>query len=180
MSQSVQIILAAVEPLRADAIARAEQRFRNWVARIEAELDAVGNDLQAYAPHPHFTDGDYKQKLAFRDAVKAIVTRKENSLIVSRRRNDPEIVSISAEKVERFVRDARENASASFDAYAAKLAGKVGEIRSASICGASLWNGSLLTVETEAGTSQRWHTQQIINVSSLGKVFSQWPTRLRK
>lgn len=176
MSQSVQIILAAVEPLRADAIARAEQRVRNWVARIEAELDAVGNDLQVYAPYPRGTDRDYKQKLAFRKAVEAIVTHAG----VSRRINDPEIVSISAEKVERFVRDARENASASFDAYAAKLAGKVGEIRSASICGASLWDGSLLTVETEAGATQRWHTQQIINVSSLGKVFNQWPTRLRK
>ncbi len=176
MSQSVQIIFAAVEPLRADAIARAEQRVRNWVARIEAELDAVGNDLKAYAPLPHFTDGEYQQKLARRNAIKAIVTHKE----VSRRISDPEIVSISAEKIERFVRDARENASASFDAYAAKLASKVGEIRSASICGSSLWDGSLLTVETEAGATQRWHTQQIINVSSLGKVFNQWPTRLRK
>lgn len=176
MSQSVQIILAAVEPLRADAIARAEQRVRNWVARIEAELDAVGNDLQVYAPYPRGTDGDYKQKLAFRKAVEAIVAHAG----VSRRISDPEIVSISAEKVERFVRDARENASASFDAYAAKLASKVGEIRSASICGASLWDGSLLTVETEAGATQRWHTQQIVNVSSLGKVFNQWPTRLRK
>lgn len=177
MSQSVQIILAAVEPLRADAIARAEQRVRNWVARIEAELDAVGNDLKVYAPYPRsFVDGDYKQKLARRKAVEAIVSHTA----VSRRNNDPEIVSINAEKVERFVRDARENASASFDAYAAKLAGKVGEIRSASICGASLWDGSLLTVETEAGATQRWHTQQIINVSSLGKVFNQWPTRLRK
>ena len=176
MSQSVQIILAAVEPLRADAIARAEQRVRNWVARIEAELDAVGNDLQVYAPYPRGTDPDYKQKLARRKAVEAIVAHAG----VSRRISDPEIVSISAEKVERFVRDARENASASFDAYAAKLAGKVGEIRSASICGASLWDGSLLTVETEAGATQRWHTQQIINVSSLGKVFNQWPTRLRK
>lgn len=176
MSQSVQIILAAVEPLRADAIARAEQRVRNWVARIEAELEAVGNDLKVYAPYPRGDGRDYKQKLAFRKAVEAIVTHAG----VSRRINDPEIVSISAEKVERFVRDARENASASFDAYAAKLAGKVGEIRSASICGASLWDGSLLTVETEAGATQLWHTQQIINVSSLGKVFNQWPTRLRK
>ena len=177
MTQSTQIILAAVEPLRADAIARAEQRARNWAARIEAELEAAGGDLNVYAPYPRSTDGDYKQRLARRKAIEAIVTHKE---VVSRRISDPEIVSINAARVERIVAFAREDASASFDAYAAKLAGKVGEIRSASICGASLWDGSLLTVENEAGAIQRWHTQQIVNCSVLGKVFNQWPTRLRK
>ena len=176
MSQTITIIRAAVEPLRADAIARAEQRVRDWVARVEAQLAAVNNDMRAYAPFPSSAGSDYKRKLAFRKAVESVVTYAA----AYARGGEPQIVSVNAEKVERFVRDARDEASASFDAYAEKLAGKVGTIRSASICGATLWHGSTLTVETEAGEVQRWRTTQIVNVSVLGKLFNQWPTRRLK
>lgn len=169
---TINIISAAVEPLRADALARAEQRIRDWAARVEAQLAAANNDMRAYAPFPSGNGSDYKRKLAFRKAIESIVSHAAPYI----RFGQPEIVSVNAEKVERLVRDAREGASASFDAYAAKLAGKVGTIRSASVCGASLWHGSTLTVETEAGV-QRWHTTQIVNVSVLGKLFNQWPTR---
>jgi hypothetical protein len=30
---------------------------------------------------------------------------------------------------------------------------------------------------TKGGTVERWKTQQIVNVSRLGKLFNQWPTR---
>ena len=131
--------------------------------------------MRAYAPYPSSAGRCYKQKLAFRKAVESVVTYAA----AYTRGGEPQIVSVSAEKVERFVRDAREGASASFDAYAEKLAGKVGTVRSASICGATLWHGSTLTVETEEGT-QRWRTTQIVNVSVLGKLFNQWPTRRLK
>jgi hypothetical protein len=68
-----------------------------------------------------------------------------------------------------------------FDAYAAKLAGKIGlPITSAELTG-QLWNYSFLQVEVEEGGekgSQVWKTQMILNVSYLGKLFNQWPTRL--
>jgi hypothetical protein len=68
--------------------------------------------------------------------------------------------------------------------FAAKLAGKIdgelaelggGTIRSITLHG-DMWTGSTLTVDTTRGT-QRWETQVIVNVSCLGKLFNQWPTR---
>lgn len=67
-------------------------------------------------------------------------------------------------------------AEANFNAYLGKLATKItARIQSGSLSG-YLWNGSTLTVETEAGR-QVWSTKCIINCSCLGKLFNQWPTR---
>ncbi len=69
-----------------------------------------------------------------------------------------------------------EAAEASFCGYLAKLAGKIdSRILSGRLQGV-LWDGSWLTVETEAGR-QVWRTQCIINFSVYGKAFNQWPTR---
>ena len=68
-------------------------------------------------------------------------------------------------------------AGADFDGYVAKLATKIDQrIVTAKLEG-SLWTNSVLTVLTEGGVSQVWHTHCIINVSVLGNAFNQWPTR---
>lgn len=40
-----------------------------------------------------------------------------------------------------------------------------------------VWFQSELDVVTVAGERQTWRTKMIFNVSCLGKVFNQWPTR---
>jgi len=68
--------------------------------------------------------------------------------------------------------------------FAGKLAGKVDRdaagVKVAAVAVAargSLWTGSTLIATLVDGTTQRWHTQCILNVSCHGLLFNQWPTR---
>lgn len=71
----------------------------------------------------------------------------------------------------------RQAAFNNFDRYLSKLAQKItARILSGTLKG-SLWVGSCLRVQTEAG-EQRWETKCIFNQSSRGTLFHQWPTRL--
>lgn len=66
-------------------------------------------------------------------------------------------------------------AGKSFDSYVAKLEAKIGEHDSAELVG-DLWQYSTVKV-TKGSQTEIWTTQIILNVSSLGKLFNQWPTR---
>jgi hypothetical protein len=134
------VIEAAVNPMKAEAMNRAEKEARAIIARVAADLEKAGNDLQICAPYPEFAD-------------------------------------MSAEKGEKFVQEARENAAFQYEAYVAKLNKKIGPAKSASLTGNHVWGYSFLTVVTESGETQIWKTQMIVNVSKLGKLFNQFPTR---
>jgi len=169
------LIAAAVEPLREQAMSRAEEYARQYVAQIAERLAAAGNDLQVLAPYPSSTrDGrkSFNMKLAFYTAVRRLTTGRG----VSRGMHDPEFADMDAAKVARFVEQAREDAASTYDAFVAKLVAKIGPVTSARLQGNSVWQYSVLHVTSAAG-EERWKTQQILNVSSLGKVFNQWPTR---
>ena len=43
-----------------------------------------------------------------------------------------------------------------------------------------MWGYSVLTVTKEDGSVERWKTQQIMNISVLGLLFAQWPSRKMK
>jgi hypothetical protein len=118
-------------------------------------------------------------KTKFRAKVQSITESANNNEWGYRKHGDPELVRISEERYARMREQVRQDAGASFDAYVAKLTAKVGEgVISASVVG-HLWDYSILTVEKTSGIEQ-WRTQQILNVSCLGKVFNQWPTRKMK
>jgi len=92
---------------------------------------------------------------------------------------DEIVTGVDKAAIEALAQEAADDAALSFDAYVAKLTSKVGDVDSARVCGARLWQGSTLTV-TKGDTVERWHTQQIINFSALGRAFNQWPTRKLK
>lgn len=69
-------------------------------------------------------------------------------------------------------------ANEEFNGYLAKLALKnVEKIISVDSLTGNLWSGSLLSVVVESQATVVWETKCILNISSLGKVFNQWPTR---
>lgn len=59
----------------------------------------------------------------------------------------------------------------------AKLIGKIGPVTSATIKGNHVWGHSVLTITNPDAVVEHWKTRQIVNVSKLGKLFNQWPTR---
>jgi hypothetical protein len=169
-------IAEAVEPLRSAAMDRAEQFARNYAGRLLADLEAAGWDANVSAPYPNASRLGRNDYLAAKLKYEIVrrLTRSANER--SRSPRDTDLRAADPERLERFVQEAREDADAQYSAFIAKLEGKIGAHSDAVLSGNHVWDYSFLTVETPAGR-QTWKTQQILNVSKLGKVFNQWPTR---
>ncbi len=170
-------IALAVAPLKLEAMNRAEIAITARIERARDELEAAGWDLEKLAPYPSGRLGrrEYKQQLAMRNFYERVTTWT----VSSRRPCDPDIRKWSPEGVQRMITNAREMAASTYELFVHKLETKVGEHTSAALHGSSVWGHSILDVQTPNGP-QRWITKQILNVSVLGLLFNQWPTRLAK
>lgn len=178
-------IAQAVEPMRQASRDAAKDRTIAIHESLKAQVLAQP-DLQILAPYPKSNIGRsaYLQKKAFRDTLSMLT----NHVGPDRRTFDaPDLREWDNEAAQRDIDRAMEAAEASFVLYVYKLIHKVtdrrpGEaIKAASVSEwGSLWSYSYLRVEFADGLTQNWHTQMIVNVSPLGTVFNQWPTRLLK
>lgn len=172
-------IETAVLPLKNDAILAAEQYAENLICNIRRELSAADFDAEKVAPFPHSTwsRSRYVTAIAKLDLVMRLTQRDEERTPSCRRPHQPLFVILSNEGIERFIADAKRDAAVQYDAFVAKLVAKVGPVEAASLNGNHVWGLSLLTVTKADGSQETWKTQSILNVSKLGKVFNQWPTR---
>lgn len=170
-----------VYPLKAKAVARATVEAQAVIDRIRADLEAVGWDINAIAPYPHRAAyGSYTYEQArSKNRLYSSVT-KEPKYTGSMRTDVPKIVEMCPKLMERFIATAEREAAQQYDAFVCKLVAKVGDVIEAALSGDHVWEYSYLTVVTAAGEAQKWKTQQIVNVSKLGLLFNQWPTRLVK
>lgn len=172
-------IETAVSPLKVEAVARAEKECRAMVQRMTETLEGAGWDLNVVAPYPNSRTMDrkaYLQAKARRNSFHAITRSIKPTL----RPGEPYIVELFPAAVERFVESCKADAAAQYDAFVAKLSRKIGECLDATLSGNHVWGYSVLTVEKADGSVERWQTQQIVNCSSLGKLFNQWPSRKLK
>lgn len=159
-ANTVNAIEAAVLPLKKDAIERAKQYAAEVAAKIAAELAQHGLDVCAPYPQawkaPTATTDQYRAAKRKYDLYRSLQTEKGRAA---------------------FIQAAQDNAAAQYDMFVAKLNSKIGPVVLATLEGNHVWSHSFLTVETAAGELQIWKTQTIINVSKLGTVFNQFPTR---
>lgn len=167
-------VALAVEPLRSQAVERAEKNAREIVDRVRQELEAAGYDLHVCAPYP-------AHNLHGARYYSALSTYKLFQSLCEWRRSsgspyEPCFADVKAEKVAAFVKESKASAALQYDAFIVKLCEKIGACKAASITGSHVWGFSLLTVEKATGR-ETWKTQQICNVSKLGKLFNQWPSR---
>lgn len=163
---------AVIAPMKADAITDAEKKALATVERHRAGLEAVGFDQDKWAPYPDTKSGNYHQQNAKYRTCSALV----RWVAATRRPSDPCIVVMDEERIAHYIETAKKNAAEQYDLFVLKLVRKVGACDSASIVGNHVWGHSILTVSK--GTAvEHWKTQQIINVSKLGLVFPQWPSR---
>lgn len=160
MNSTVNPIEEAVRPLKEDAMNRAEKYAREVITQVIDALAAHSLDECAPAPRawtaPTATVEQYKAAQRKRDLYKGL--RSEAGQV-------------------KFVQDARDNAAAQYEAFIGKLNSKIGTVTSAKLNGNHVWSHSILTVTKADGTTENWKTQTIINISKLGKVFNQYPTR---
>jgi hypothetical protein len=170
-------IEAAVNPQKETAINRAEQEAIKDVERVSVELAAAGYNLRVAAPFPHggLTRPRYKvAESKYRLFTFLTKCRKPS---YSHNMQEPMLADIDPARVETYVQEVKKAAAAEYDAFVAKLSEKIGPCKSASLFGCHVWGFSVLTVVKEDGTTEKWKTQMIINCSSLGKLFHQFPTR---
>jgi hypothetical protein len=172
-------IEAAVAPMKAEAVQRQVAAAEEMLNKAYKILEEAGFNMDVVAPLPKSTLGReaYKQAKAKRDYFRSITTYDRQH--VSGRAGEPQLRFPCEEAKARVLKLAEEAAAASYDAYVAKLCKKVGECEQAKVAG-WLWNYSVLTVTKADGTVEKWETQMIVNVSALGKLFNQWPTRKMK
>lgn len=163
----------------------AEFRMARWIEGCKAQLEAAGWDIAVAAPRPrsNMPRTEYMRMKGLRESLYSITKIDESRYPNGRRygMNDPEYVVLCEDRIKALLHSTRAQTSMSFDSYVAKLAMKCGPgVILAECSGGSIWNDSLLTVTYEDGRRVIWHTMCILNVSVLGKVFNQWPTRIWK
>lgn len=168
-------IEAAVAPLKADAITWAEREARGFIGKVKKELEANGWRIDIVAPFPkgNHWSAEFQAARAKYHLYGSLV----QTVSCSTMPGDPHIVEMAKARTAHFVQEATDGAAARYDAFVSKLIGKIGEVRDATLTGNHVWSHSLLTVTKPDGSQETWKTQQIVNVSKLGKPFNQWPSR---
>lgn len=169
----------AVAPMKTEAMDRAAKDARERVAFVLKQIEEAGWDVNAIAPYPssfNSSRNDYLEGKRKYSLYRSFVRHVE----VSRRSSDPEIVVVAPDRIEAFVKACVEGAAASYDMFVAKLVREIGDCETATLTGSHVWGHSILTVTKADGSKENWKTQQIVNVSKLGLLFNQWPSRLTK
>lgn len=185
-------IEAAVAPLKNDAIEKAAKYADEVVITgVLAELTKHGMDATKAAPYPesNLRRMAYVMALMKYNLYRRITEQDADDERMKalkpwdRPTKSPDIRKRSIKAEAAFIENAKKDAAAQYDAFVVKLIEKCGPCTRASLKGSHVWDYSFLTVELwdETATVQLkrevWKTQQIVNVSKLGKVFNQWPTR---
>lgn len=171
-------IAIAVQPIKQASIDAAVEATREVIARIKAKLEAADWDLNVAFPRPsHNTSrATYMAQRAAHDYARCLVS----PVHCSRRPSEPFLVTWSEEGVARAIDTAAKDAACQYEAYVCKLVKKVGECDAAKMgFNGGVWFDSDLVV-TKGDAKEVWNTKCIINRSVHGKVFNQFPTRLRK
>jgi hypothetical protein len=163
----------AVLPLKADAIERAGKEAVDIIDRVRNKIEKAGFDLNVCAPFPKTFDPAYRQKHSKYILFNSLTRTRKSCL----RGNEPRFADIDQNKVALFVEQSKTSAAVQYDAFVAKLSKKIGPVTAASLAGNHVWGFSILTVTKPNGEKENWKTQMIVNVSKLGTLFNQWPTR---
>ena len=180
-----QLIAKAVEPLKNRALQKTEEAVLNFFTFVKTELENSNWDITVAAPYPKFKDcwdSSYKLKIARHK----LFTRLTKSALISETvlcvdLNKHPIVVWDEEAAARYLHIAKEDSILHYDRYVEKLNKKIDSVKSAElIFEDGVWNSSLLKITKEDDSIEIWKTTMIINHSSLGKSFNQWPTRKMK
>ena len=179
---SAEPVGRALHPRKADAIKAAEDRARVNIEKNIAKLAAAGWDLQVLAPYPDSRKHGREEYIKMRDAHNYYsMLTEQDPAHRNFQMHGPNIRIRSEKNEQRHVNMMKEGAAFQYDKFICKMTAKIGEgATGAEIEGNHIWGNSILTVAMVDGSTQRWHTQHLWNVSCLGKDFPQWPSRLMK
>ena len=166
-------IAKAVNVFRDEAVTRALTFMQEKINAVEIEYTGVTYSSM----RPSTTDRQlYKEQESLRSFVRSVMNLE--NVIVDSGKPASTFTTINDSDVAALLLKVAIETASSFDAYVEKLISKIGDCDSAELTG-HLWTHSVLTIVKGSNTEQ-WKTQMIINVSCLGKLFNQFPTRKMK
>lgn len=160
-------------------VAAAEKRAKEFIDDKLAILKKAGNDLNKVAPMPNSRTmgaSEYKTAQAKRDLYRSIT----KSTVSVSRPGDPDIREPNKAMIDRYIEMNKKGAEEAYENFMHKMMQKIGKpVVDASMKG-NIWTNAILTVTTNDGEEQVWHTQMILNFSKYQKMFNQFPSRRKK
>lgn len=184
-------INAALADFRVEYRARYVAAFTARLDRLKATLKAVNGDINKSHPYPSanqsrksYVQAKNEYEWAHRVTEEPPLgeapydEKREWGLYRNRssRPGEPRYVQIKQSAYDTATKDAIKAADNSIDGYIWKLVGKIEKNINTAAYSGYLWDGSILNVDC-GDEQQTWKTKCILNVSCLGTVFNQWPTR---
>ena len=148
---------------------------------VENKLDYLSKhdwDLNKAVPRAVGYGTDYTMAQNQRSLYTSITKSKGNSY--SSRPGDPEFREPDQQKIDRYVKNSVEDAEASYRDFMAKMIMKIGKPVVDAVMTGNIWMNAVLTVTTNDGEQQVWHTKMILNFSKYQKLFNQFPSRRKK
>jgi hypothetical protein len=178
-TKTLALVTAALAPTEAILRNEFERQLAERVVKMMDELKLDGWDAQKRYAYPHGT----MSRVAYLAQVARynLCNKYTNTEGGSYNPRGPRIVSPKAWS-EMVAKEAAEMAKVALEGYCAKLSAKIDAtgIKASKVeykGGLNPWGVSSIWVNSVA---QEWHTKMIVNISCLGKLFNQWPTRLVK
>lgn len=160
-------------------VAAAEKRAKEFIDDKLAILKKAGNDLNKVAPMPNSRTmgaSEYKTAQAKRDLYRSIT----KSTVSVSRPGDPDIREPNKAMIDRYIEMNKKGAEEAYENFMHKMMQKIGKpVVDANMKG-NIWTNAILTVTTNDGEEQVWHTQMILNFSKYQKMFNQFPSRRKK
>ena len=170
------------EILRRGYLHRLKEQYENFVK----ELTEDGMDAEKRFFFPKSTMS--RKQYTMQRAKYAMMEGFTDGVSVTRSFRGPNIRILKTDNMVTLELKAVELAKTALESYINKMLGKITaetekteglDVSKVSYIGnIDPWSWSHLIVETTDGKRQIWRTKMIINVSSLGHAFNQWPTRL--
>lgn len=169
----------AVAPLKKDAIKAARTYAENISIMMLDKIKQADGDINAAYPYPSSSKMSRAEyvSMAQDHHLACRLTVNDPKRDNTNRMYEPRYVVRCHEGVQNFIEDAGRNAAAQYDAFVIKLTKKIGTAKTAKLDGNHVWSYSLLNVTFADKPAETWKTRSIVNMSKLGKVFNQWPTR---
>ena len=188
--------LAGLTAMVGEAMAPSRDQFKTAIkakltddlSKLESDLKAADWDFRKARPFPATNIGReayIRMEEARRDALRWVDFANPSGSM-----KGPQPCTLQGTPSEREARlESKSNqlADESYQAFTFKLADKIAEaaggkeVKSVThVSGGDVWGWSTLRAGLADGSEIRLETKQIINVSCLGKLFNQWPTRVAK
>jgi hypothetical protein len=187
MKTTLEMVTAALAPTEAILAAEYDRQLNAQFSKFVAQLVADGMDAEKSYSYPSSSMG--RERYMLQVAAHKYMQSHSKGVQCSRSFKDPDIRTVDENATRaKFTPAANKMAKMALEGYCAKLAAKL-DARAKEINvpvesvkyqgGLNPWGYSHVYVNhpTVCGAAQIWRTQMIINVSCLGKVFNQWPTR---